>query len=238
MTYLKNIKNRILNDYLYRWLDGIYSPYNSKKVLKEIQKKSIKQGFLTLGLTILLAIFFDIEIKMIILLFIGAILAFARPFAVLKREYTEYSKDLYLGLESLTQEITILLSAGINIESAISIIAKAPSTYPVMQRLFEHIGEEKSKGFSTTTALAEFSLIYRNKYLNKFNATILQSNKTGTKRLAENLMNLSKEITAERQANLKRRAEVLSTKLLMPLMLSLIGIMAMLTIPVFMQLKI
>lgn len=237
MRYLKKIKKNIYKKYVFKWIEAVNPSYMVEEIINRTEKKSIREGLLTAILSTFMIMLLTLEIQLIGILILSSVLVFLRPYLELRKEYLNFDKNLNQGLESLIQKMIILLSAGMNVDLALSISQKIETPFPVIKKLFSHIEDEKEKGLTQAKALAGFARLYRNKYLNKFNANLVQSNSTGSKRLSENLKRLSEEISAERQNELKRRAEVLSTKLLMPLMLSMIGIIVMIMVPIFLQLQ-
>lgn len=230
----------VINSKLFKkpmlWSNAVNGRIHGYEQAYKSVEDAIRYGLLGTAASIALIVISSETAKMAGLGLVATLIFGSLPIAKLKRAYEEYSADLNRGLESLMQEMALIISTGLSIQDAYSLIAKQKSKLGVMNRLYEHIDEECAKGKTLFTGLASFALLYKNRYLNKLNAILAQSAKSGSCRLSENLKSLSTDMMLERRADLKRRAETLSTKLLMPLMLSLIGIMAMLMVPVFMQL--
>lgn len=193
---------------------------------------------LVLALISLVILIFILELDetLIIISLLAAVLIIILPYKKLKEEERAMREGLIYGLEALINEINMLLSAGLSLEASMKKISYNPPDYITIIRLFEHIEEEGELGFSLYVALASFAKLYRNNYMYRFNAALASSGKTGSSSLQTNLNELKNRIISEKRANIRRKAETLSTKLLMPLMLSLLGIFGMLLFPIFQQL--
>ncbi len=192
-------------------------------------------------LSILLAIFFLVlsgpSKGSILLCLTVVILLTALPFAKLKRMYEVNEAELEMGLENLVNELAILVSTGMSLDSSIKIYRRDRSNYYVMDKFYKEIEDADKKGLNINSAILGFGKIYNNKYLNKLNVIISQSSKKGNGKQAEALKNLAVEIMVERRNKVKKKAETISTKMLMPLMVAMIGIIIMIMVPIFMQLQ-
>ncbi len=201
----------------------------------EVLKKSLLL-FLILSLfTLVLIIFGNTEGLEILLAIIFTVTMSLYPFSKVKKEYKKNQMDLDIGIENLVQELSILISTGMSLDNSMRIDRKKRQTFDVMIYLFEHIENSEKKGLNISFALLSFNKIYKNKYMNKLNIIINQSKKKGSSKQAEALKNLADEIIADRKMNIKKKAETLSTKMLMPLMVSMIGIIIMIMVPIIMQ---
>lgn len=157
------------------------------------------------------------------------------PFVRLKRNYDRNSAELNIGLENLVNELSILVSSGMSLYGAVEIKRSARDSYEVMKKLYRHMEESQEKGMNISSSILVFGRIYRNKYLNKLNILISQSNRKGTGKQVESLISLGNEMMTERKSRIKKKTETISTRMLMPLMLSLFGIIGMIMLPIFMQ---
>ncbi len=157
------------------------------------------------------------------------------PFTKVKREYEKNEFELNIALENYVNELAILIASGMSLDASIKLNRTNRDTYYVIKKFFKYIEDASKKGLSTNSAILGFSKIYNNKFLNKLNVIISQSNKKGTSKQAESLINLGVEIMNERKNKVKKKAETISTKMLMPLMVSMIGIILMIMVPIFMQ---
>ncbi len=159
----------------------------------------------------------------------------ALPFVKVKREYQKNDIELNLGLENYVNELAILVSSGMSLDASIKLKRTNRETYYVMQKFFKYLEDAEKKGLGINSAILGFSKIYHNKFLNKLNVLISQSNKKGNTKQADALINLGVDIMNEKKNSVKKKAETISTKMLMPLMLSMIGIIIMIMVPIFMQ---
>lgn len=203
----------------------------------ELLVKKTKQSLALSALALIVLIFIvEAEVELLGLTSLSIVLLLALPFKKLKEKERAMQDNLTYGLEALINEINMLLSCGLSLEAGMKKIALNPPDYITIIRLFEHIEEERELGFSLYVALASFAKLYRSSYMYRFNAALAASGKTGSSSLQSNLNELKMRILNEKRAMIRRKAETLSTKLLLPLMLSLMGIFGMLLYPIFSQL--
>ncbi len=155
-----------------------------------------------------------------------------KKFIEVKTEILEnFSKDL----ESLCKQLSILLSTGMGVDESFNIVKGTKNTSKMIERLIYMIEEEKRRGGSISDAISIFAKYFRSKHINKLIVIVVATKEKGVNKPSEKLLTLANEIQLERRFELKRKSEKISSKLLMPLMLSLMGIMVMLLVPAFMQ---
>ncbi len=220
---------------LRRLCRGIYEEHIYEDIFYLFIAKSILNFALALILTMLM-IFLAGFSKGILLLCLSIITILSiLPFSRIKREYQENEFLLDEGIENLVHELAILLASGMSLDSAIWLKRTDRKTDYVMLKFFKYLQDAKKRGLNINSAILAFSKIYQNKYLNKLNVIISQSKKKGTGKQADALIQLGKEIMNERKNKIKKKAETMSTKMLMPLMVSMLGIIVMIMVPIFMQ---
>lgn len=217
-------------------LEIVYGRKNAEREKKRLLARTKSSLLLGSSLFMGMILIFDIEKELLFVYLTALILLLLLPFKKLRESEQGLKTELSYGLEALINEINMLLSAGLSLEAAIMKISQNPPEYEVIIKLFEHIEEEKELGFSLYVALASFAKLYKSTYMYRFNAALASSGKTGSSKLQNNLNDLKNRIIGEKRASIKRRAETLSTKLILPLMLSLMGIFGMLLFPIFQQL--
>ncbi len=221
---------------LIMYINGTYPIHLNSQILNLNLSKTLVMFSVYIIIMLIFIIILETGFLLSLLLGIGGFVIVCKPFVEIRRKYKKNEFELNQGIENLVQELAILLAAGMNPESALRLPRSKRKTYDVMHKLYEHIRTSDEKGLSINSALLSFCKIYRNKYLNKLNILISQSKKKGTSKQTSALSNLAKEIMAERKMLIRKKAETLSTKMLMPLMLSMMGIIAMIMLPIFMQL--
>lgn len=219
-------------------LEIVYGRKNAEKEKKKLLIRTKKTLFFGLMAFFTLIFFIDIQMELLLAYLTAFVLVLILPFKKLKEAELQLKTELSYGLEALINEINMLVSAGLSLEGAMTKISRNPPEYGAIIKLFEHIEEEKEMGFSLYVALASFAKLYKSTYMYRFNAALASSGKTGSSKLETNLNELKNRIISEKRASIKRRAETLSTKLILPLMLSLMGIFGMLLFPIFQQLVI
>ncbi len=207
---------------------------------------SIKKVVLLLG-NFILTIVVSIILMILAYVFSGqeweiSFLIFVMSFIALYLHYKKFIKpreeileSLSMDLESLCKELSILLSTGLSVDDSFTIISKSKNKSRMLQRLVYVIEEEKRKGGSISEAISIFAKYFRSKHLNNLIVIIVATKEKGVNKPSEKLLSLANEIQLERRFELKRKSEKISSKLLLPLMLSLIAIMAMLLVPAFLQ---
>ncbi len=220
---------------LIRFTKGVSEERFYKEYFTLTVSKSILMFLLSIIITTLLIITNDFS-KGIVLICITLITTLsALPFVKIKREYEKNDFELNLGLENYVNELAILVASGMSLDASIKLDRSNRKTYYIMQKFFKYLEDANKKGLGINSAILGFSKIYHNKFLNKLNVLISQSNKKGNTKQAEALINLGMDIMNEKKNSVKKKAETISTKMLMPLMLSMIGIIVMIMVPIFMQ---
>ncbi len=236
----KKISPKILDceklKFLMRYTKGIEDEHLCIEKFILTVSKTIFNFASAILLSIVFVFLLDENPKIIALSIISIIAISLSPFAKVRREYKKNESDLDIGIENLVNELSILVSSGMSLDSAMKLKRTDRKTYAVMNMFYKYLENSKKKGLNINASILGFSKIYRNKYLNKLNVLISQSKKKGTGKQAEALIALAGEIMGNRKMNVKKKAETLSTKMLMPLMVSMIGIIIMIMVPVFMQL--
>ncbi len=161
---------------------------------------------------------------------------------ILKSIYNKFVKDqkeilenMSRDLESLCKQLSILISTGLSIDDCFKIISATKHKSLFLTRLFYMIEHEFKKGGGLIDGVSIFARYFRSKHFNKLIIIIVATKEKGVSKPSEKLLDLANEIQLERRFELKRKSEKISSKLLMPLMLSLVGIMAMLLVPAFLQ---
>ncbi len=200
-----------------------------------IVSKTILMFLLSIIISTLLISLSGLSKSMVLICIILIGILTALPFIKVKREYERNEFELNLGLENFVNELAILVASGMSLDASIKLKRTERESYYVMQKFFKYLEDANKKGLAINSAVLGFSKIYTNKFLNKLNVLISQANKKGSTKQAEALINLGVDIMNEKKNKVKKKAETISTKMLMPLMLSMIGIILMIMVPIFMQ---
>ena len=97
----------------------------------------------------------------------------------------------------------------------------------------EMIDARIEDGMSEEDAIIFFGQQCMVPQIKKFASTIITSLKRGPEDLAQMLMQQSKEVWAMKQQIMRRRGEAANAKLLFPIVLTFIGILIMVIVPIF-----
>lgn len=233
MNRIEKLKKRIR-----QYAEIVYGRKRADEVAEKIIRELGLRTLISAVVMSLLIIIAEIEISLALLFLIIVSLLTILPLKKLYEEKKYMEETLSDGLEALINELSLLLSAGLSPEASMMRIAGDCPRYAAIERLFEHIEEESELGLSIYVALASFAKLYNSNYLYRFNSALASSGRTGARNLENNLNELKSKIINEKRSGFKRKAETLSTKLLLPLMLSLLGICGMILFPIFSQLGI
>lgn len=231
MKYLRNLKKEFRLS-----LELVYGKNRAASEAKGLIKKTKAKALICFVSLTSLVLLFELEAILILFFLLASLLYLLLPYKKLREEERRIKEDLGSGLEALINELVLLLSGGLSLESSMRKISLDPPDYISIIRLFEHIEEERELGFSLYVALASYAKLYKSNYMYRFNAALASSAKTGSSSLISNLNELKTRILSEKRAVLRRKAETLSTRLILPLMLSLMAIFGMLLFPIFQQL--
>lgn len=230
----ENIKNNI-------WIEKFFNSLNVLCLKNELKNFIISYISKILMYTLLLFIIslfiFVINFNLYILIF-----PLLCPIALiydLKIKIDNRINEMKYYFPNFIYNVALLVSAGIHIQRAIDIIYENldKNDENVINYVLNYIYIEKNKGKSLLTSFMDLALIFKLRMLNNFNLILKQSIQNGIYNTSDLLIELAENIEKEREYDIKQMAEKLSSKLLAPLMVSLVGIMAMLIIPVSIQIR-
>ncbi len=234
-------KLRYIEDYEKKLLYISYSSLDYSLVHDRVYRYIGSQFLVfTIFIVHVLSLYF-IEYKKMELFFVVLSICLFIAYKQYKRfesERAEILRNFSRDLESICKQLSILLSTGLSVDDSFDILSKTLNKSKVLARMIYFIEEEKKKGGSISEAISIFARYFRSKHLNNLIVIIVATKERGVNKPSEKLLNLANEIQLERRVELKRKSEKISSKLLMPLMLSLISIMAMLLVPAFLQFNI
>ncbi len=222
---------------LVKYAKGNAEMWEYQNVFCLFLSRSIFNFLLSILLSILFIMLSGPSKGSVFISFILVVLLSALPFTNLKRMYEVNETELEMGLENLVNELAILVSTGMSLDASIKIYRRDRTNYYVMDKFYKEMEDAEKKGLNINSAILGFGKIYNNRHLNKLNVIISQSKKKGNGKQAESLKSLAIDIMIERRNKVKKKAETISTKMLMPLMVAMIGIIIMIMVPIFMQLQ-
>lgn len=171
---------------------------------------NIALGLLIVFASILLVVYLDYNVKL----------------AVDKRH-----EEMLEDYPELLSQLTLLINAGMIVKEAWDKVAKS-SERPLYKEMQE-ASIEMQNGVSELDAIYNYSQRCSIKEVRKFASVLIQNLQKGGSELAESLKRMTTESWDEKKENAKRKGELASQKLLLPVMLMFIGILIMIIVPIF-----
>ncbi len=147
------------------------------------------------------------------------------------------AKRLKMQLEfpEFLNKLTLLVNAGMTLSKAWSKIVEENKKVSPLYRELEVVYFEVRAGKSEMTAYEDFAKRCRMPEVTKFVTVVLQNLRKGSGELTNALSQLSEECWKMRTEAAKRIGEEANTKLLLPMMLMLAGIMIIIITPVLIE---
>lgn len=195
-------------------------------------------------LKISLSVFLIMLILVIISGFEGIILCNMIIFPVLfiykidsdmKKKAQNIADEILMQCPELFYQMSILVSSGLNIDEVMKNIYENTYEEGAIKNLLDKIYFEIERGESLADAVNVVARDLNIRAINKFSVIVKQMVENGMKKGNEALMELSDDTIGELQFEIRQKAEKLSSKLMLPLMISLGGLMLMLIVPIMMQ---
>lgn len=198
-------------------------------------KKMVKSFFLVFLVMLLITIMSGFERIMVLNTIIFPILVVYKYDSDLKNKSKKYSKDILMQCPELFYQMSILLSSGLNIDVVIQNIYENTYENGGIKFFLDKVYFEMERGESLICAIDSVAQDLNIRAINKFGVIIKQCVENGMNHANVVLMELSEDTMRELQFEIKQSAEKLSSKLMLPLMISLSTLMFMLAVPVMMQ---
>lgn len=137
-------------------------------------------------------------------------------------------------LPALLQQFSLLLGTGMGLEQSFETLLQHYQD-PVMCQMLHLVQRERLASKPLYEAILIWGQLAPSRTVNRFVVLISQSGKHGLKAMAHQMLSLSDEALREQQLAIRTRAEQVSTKMLMPMMLSMVVLMILLIFPVMIQ---
>lgn len=141
------------------------------------------------------------------------------------------SEEMLRDFSNVISKLALLTNAGMIMRDAWEDVAFTGNS--VLYQEMQLAVQQMNTGKSLVDALYEFGVRCVIPEIKKFTSTIVQGIKKGNEDLAQMLQDQSKEVWAMKKQNVRRQGEKASSKLLMPMMMMLVGILVMVIIPIF-----
>ncbi len=157
------------------------------------------------------------------------------PFVQLRRNYKEMSYQIIRALPTFVHQIAMLMRSGATVEASVYLIFNRLDQHHALYKILNKVHLARERGEHLSDAFGVMPELLENKEIHHLALLMSQVSRSGVYQFAEQLMELGDLIIRDRQTVVKTISEQLSTKLLMPLMVSMMTLMAILVYPILSQ---
>lgn len=157
--------------------------------------------------------------------------AAASPVQRLKSAADKRYSEIMHDYIQVLMKFSLLINTGMILTEVFSVVSKEGKG-ELYRRMYE-AQRKMNNGMSFSDAVCELSDECSVKPVKNFLALLLQSSRNGSEDLSSNLNNLVDETLQNRQNEAERKGEAASQKLLFPIIIMFVGIVLMITVPVF-----
>lgn len=192
------------------------------------QKVSLSLTLLTLAVP-MYGFANDVLAALVVVMFAGVAYYYFGTLTTTK--ILQRSELLLSDFSEAVSKLALLTNAGMNLREAWREVARAGDTelYQEMRITVQHM----DNGMREEDAFYQFGVRCVIPEIKKFTSTIAQGLVRGNREVADMLQAQSKEVWAIKKQNVRRQGEKAASKLLIPMMLMLIGILVMVVLPIF-----
>lgn len=180
--------------------------------------------------------------KIFLLTLLGGLVLYILKEQDLNQEIEERQDQILLDFPGVVNKLTILINAGMTLNRAWHKIVTDYQTYKKSDRiLYEemvHVSKELQMGVPEAIALEAFGKRCRSIEVIRLSSILVQNMKRGSHSLTVALKELSVEAWGIRTSNARKLGEKASTKLLIPMAISLVTVLLVVMAPTFMQMQI
>lgn len=244
-------KRRFLNDMALRVVDAskrtfwfyvkqkqllVLYPKNTVPEKYESHIKTIlKKYVFSASLFLAVAFLFEFHPIMILNLLIFPVLLVYREDVRLKNKSDGHREEILSQCPELFYQLSILMSSGLNIDTAMLHIRNNAIEKGGIKYALDKVYFELERGENLVNSVNVVAQNLNIRALNKFSVILKQIIENGMKNASGALIDLSEDTMLELQSEIKQKSEKISSKMMMPLILSLLCIMIMLAVPVILQ---
>ncbi len=157
------------------------------------------------------------------------------PFVQLQRNYKEMSYQIIKALPTFVHQIAMLMRSGATVEASVYLIFDRLDQRHALYKILNKVHLARERGEHLSDAFGVMPELLENKEIHHLALLMSQVSRSGVYQFANQLIELGDLIIRDRQTVVKTISEQLSTKLLMPLMVSMMTLMAILVYPILSQ---
>ncbi len=171
--------------------------------------------------------------KSILFVFVGIILGVLMAVYVdlrIDSKLNEQHEEILLDYPNVLSNMALLISSGMMLREAWKVVGESGTRkiYREMQQATHNI----SLGYSEVQAYSEFADACKINEIKKFVSIICQNVEKGNSELVHVMRELSIEAWNSKKNVVKMRGSAASTKLIIPVMISFVGILIMIMVPI------
>ncbi len=218
--------DRRIRKYLYILYGQKYVDYYIRAIYS--QKVTMALTILTFALPIYC---FTQQLILVGFVIVAAGVAYYYYGTTLPEKIQKRSDEMMSDFSEVISKLALLVNAGMTLHEAWEDVARSGEgeIYKEMQASVENM----RNGMAEVDAIFTFGQQCMVPEIKKFASTIITSFKRGQDDLQQMLMQQSKEVWEEKQQIMRRKGEIANSKLLIPIVLTFIGILIMVIVPIF-----
>lgn len=213
----------------------LYSEKYADFYLRVVYSQKVTIAFTILTLAVPMSFIAD----SMVMAFLVVVLAGAAYYyfgTATEKKILKRSEEMLSDFSNVVSKLALLTNAGMVINEAWQEVASTGKTviYVEMQKAVD----EMNNGISNVDAFINFGSRCIIPEIKKFASTIAQGLVKGNAELAYMLQQQSKEVWSAKKQNVRRQGEKAASKLMIPIVISFIGILIMIIVPIFTNLGI
>ena len=166
-----------------------------------------------------------------IFMFIVAAVSGVVVYSDLNKKQTKRQQQISLAFPEFITKLLLLVGAGLNISRAWDRVAQNADMDSPLDRAVNQVAVDMANGIALSDALDGFNQNLQVPEVSKFCSMLSQNIRRGDAELLVALKQLAEESWQARKGTANKLAQEASTKLLLPLMIMLIAIMAVVILP-------
>jgi len=239
ITFGQSLGYVIHKKYDFKWT------IRSVGILHQIRKKSLttecfdqvfayqKITAIGLALTLFVDLIWFLELESLIYLIGICIFIVWIPDLKLKDDVKKIERQIINDLPDVIMSVKLLIGAGMTIDKALIQLEQKDG---LMYDLIRAVVYEFKTGHSTSKVLINLSNKCQLQSVTRFCRILMNDEKNGSRETLALLNQLCEDLWKQKKAHFLKRGEEASTKLLIPMMISLFGVIVAVTIPAVIQL--